>query len=94
MVLIHISNQHLDLTRVFRGWTAAGNQRVAILGYRPDARAAAEGAAPTLAMALAPRQSTLQAMVRGRWRWLGDGRSVEWTDNRADLVAVIGKIRF
>jgi hypothetical protein len=95
IVLLHISNQHLDLTRVFRGWSSAEGRRVAVLGYRPTQGEAAQGAAPTLAIAIAPRQATLEAMIaRGRWRWLGAGRSATWTDDRSNLLGAVGTIRF
>jgi hypothetical protein len=93
VIIIHISNQHLDLTRVFRGWAAAERRAVAFFGYMPSPADQAVGATPAVAVAIAPDPRVLDRLVeRGPWRRLGPGRSVVWTDDRIPLIPAMRQI--
>ena len=93
LVVIHISNRHLDLSRVFRGWEAAEQRRVALFIFQPTSQEAALGATAAIAVAIAPNPAVLESLVRGgKWQWLTPGRKVTWTDDRIDLVAALGDV--
>ncbi len=93
VVMAHISNRHVDMTRVFRAWSAAEQLPVVLFIYEPTPSDMDEGATPSHAVAIAPHPSTLQKMVSGgKWKWLPPGRSVEWTDDRIDLLATFGTV--
>lgn len=95
LVLFHISHRALDLARVFRGWSRATGGAVAVQRWEPDDKAVDEGALPTLAVALAPDDATVRALVDGSdgaWQLLPeDGRAALWTDDSANLMSVLGK---
>ncbi|MEO8216731.1 MAG: fused MFS/spermidine synthase [Acidobacteriota bacterium] len=93
LVVIHISNRHLDLSRVFRGWEAAEHRRVALFIFQPTQQEVSLGATAAIAVAIAPDPAVLEALVKGgQWQWLPPGRQVTWTDDRIDLVAALGDI--
>ncbi len=94
LVMSHISNRYVDMTRVFRAWAEAEQRAVVLYVYQPTAAEAAAGASPSTAVAIAPDRATLETMVAGgRWKWLPPGRSVAWTDDRIDLISTFGKVR-
>lgn len=95
LVVFHISHRSLDLARVFRGWSSATGQSVAVQRWEPDEQAAGEGGLPTLAVALAPAETTVRDLVAGSggaWQLLPpEGRATFWTDDSANLMSVLGK---
>jgi len=94
-VVIHISSRHVDLTRVLRGWSGLEQRRVAVFGFHPTPRDVGEGAVAAIALAIAPDTRVLQKLVGGgKWQWLGSGKEVLWSDDRTDLLAALGEIRF
>ena len=93
VVMAHISNRHVDMTRVFRAWSAESGKPVVFYAYQPEPDDVKLGATPSVAVAFAPERATLERMVAGgKWRWLPPGRSVKWTDDRIDLLATFGNV--
>jgi hypothetical protein len=95
VVALHISNRAFDLARVLRGWSRAEGLPVAIFPFEPTEAEQTEGATLTAGAAIARDPLALERLVAGgNWSWLGEGRSVLWTDDRIDLLAVLGPLRF
>ena len=93
VVMAHISNRHVDMTRVFRAWSAESGKPVVFYAYQPEPDDVKLGATPSVAVAFAPDRATLERMAAGgKWRWLPPGRSVKWTDDRIDLLATFGSV--
>lgn len=94
LVLLHVSNRYLDLFRPVRDWRNRRGHAVAFRMYYATRSDAAKGAFPVDVVAIAPDRRRLAELVaRHRWRWLRDGRTARWTDDKTDLLAAFGKAK-
>jgi len=90
LVVLHISNRHLDLARVARGYGRLRGVPVAHIQWRPSPAAAREGASRTHAVALAPTSGVIDALVdEPGWSLLGAGPAALWTDDKASVFGVL-----
>ncbi len=91
--VFHISNRSLDLSRIFRAWSQATGRPVAIARWEPPAAARAQGAAATVAVALAPDAATIERLLdepSGLWQPLPvTGPASLWSDDHSDLLSVL-----
>jgi hypothetical protein len=88
LIVLHISNLHIDLVPVLRAVARALGLAAAIIRYLPDPET------PHVyveAVALARGPSPLQPLFDRGWQPLGDGRAVLWTDDRSNLLSVVGR---
>jgi spermidine synthase len=87
----HISNRHLDLAPVFRGHAARRGLAMAWCDFRPSPDAVAEGARRSLAVALARDDAALAPLrAAGCWGEMPPGEALDWTDQRASVLGVLG----
>lgn len=90
LVVLHVSNRHLDLARVLYGYAEDRGAPMAYALWEPSAAAAAEGAAWTEAVALSPSPERLAAVLaQPGWRPRPEGEPVRWTDDRSSVVGVL-----
>lgn len=91
LLVMHISNRYVDLSRVFRGWRFANGKRVAIDRYVPGSAEEQLGVLPTVAVAIARSGLAIAPLAATRqWYWLeDDGPAVHWTDDRASLLPIL-----
>lgn len=95
VLVAHISSRHSDLRRVFKGFSDATGLPALVRDYQPTTEHAAEGAARTLAVALANDDAVL-ASLRESGLWIDmpdDVASVHWTDGRSSLLDVLARLR-
>ncbi|MSP58942.1 MAG: hypothetical protein EXR72_01135 [Myxococcales bacterium] len=89
LLLLHISNRHLDLARVVRGASARLGLATVRKRFGPTARQLAEGALESDVVAVARSRTDLAALEREGWRRLDDGEAVTWTDDRSSLIGLL-----
>jgi hypothetical protein len=91
MVLLHISNRHVDLLPVLRGFSSVTGTKVAVSEYRPSEEALAEGASFAVVAVVAPTTETIHKLLQNEtWSQLpASGRQVLWTDSRSDILSVL-----
>ncbi|MEE9578598.1 MAG: fused MFS/spermidine synthase, partial [Gemmatimonadota bacterium] len=93
LVVVHISNRHLDLRRVFRGFSDHTGRPVAYALYEPTETERREYASTTWAVAIAPSAEGLRELLQlPGWRPLPpEVPSVLWTDDFSSIVRVLGR---
>lgn len=91
VVALHISNRHADLRRVVRGYALAHDTPVLFSDHSPSLEEARAGATRTLAVAFSPSGSVLSGLAASPiWTRFGaDVAPVHWTDDHANLLAVL-----
>ncbi len=91
VVVLHISNRHMDLSRVFRGLARRTDFEPLVLEYRPSEEDRAEGAAAAVAAALTRSSAIAKGLKRvGGWRGIEEaGPSTFWTDDHSNLPSVL-----
>jgi len=91
LVLFHISNRHVALQRIFRGWESAGGGTAAMFVFRPTEQQSADGATRAVVIAISPSPERLEELMRsGGWRRIDPATpAVVWTDDHIDMVAVL-----
>lgn len=91
LVLLHVSNRHVKLLRVMKGYAAATGAVVAFADHSPSGPARAEGANRTLVAAISPDPDTIEELLQSLvWERLDpEGKSVVWTDSRSDILSVL-----
>ena len=98
LLVFHISNNYVDLTRVLRGFARASGMKVLAASYRPSPAERERGAAAADAAAISPSEETLRRLdAIEPWGPLPlEGRQVLWTDDRHDIIGVMdwSRLRF
>ena len=92
LLLVHISNRHLDLEPVLAAAAAAGGWEARLLHFQPTQQQVELNQTPSIWIALSPSKQTMQQLVlSGKgWRPLSRRRNaVEWTDDYASLLPLI-----
>ncbi|MFV1988274.1 MAG: spermidine synthase, partial [Gemmatimonadota bacterium] len=91
LILLHITNRHLELQRVFRGFSDRTGRPVAIAEYDPDDDAKDRFAEASRVVAIAPSSGAIEALVDlPAWSALDeDLPSVLWTDQFSSILPVI-----
>lgn len=92
LLLVHISNRHLDLEPVLAAAAAAGGWQARLLHFQPTQQQVKLNQTPSIWIALSPSKKTMQQLVLGGkgWRPLSRRRNaVEWTDDYASLLPLI-----
>jgi spermidine synthase len=91
LLIFHISNNYVDLSRVLRGFSLEMGRRVLVARYRPTRAEQQRGAVSVDAVATSRSEETLRRLEAiPPWRSLPrSGPSVTWTDDRHDLIGVM-----
>jgi spermidine synthase len=93
LVLLHISNRHLDLARVARGVARRLGAHAALQFYVPDDDLAEKKAvAKSMVVALSRSRAAIDRLTSDEnddWDPLGDGPEQTWTDDRSSLFGVL-----
>jgi spermidine synthase len=91
LLVFHISNNYVDLSRVLRGFGRASGMKVLVASYRPPLAERERGAVSVDAVAISRSEETLRRLdAVEQWRPLSlEGRHVLWTDDRHDIIGVM-----
>jgi spermidine synthase len=87
ILLLHISNRHLHVVRVVRALAHQLGLASAHIDYNPSE----DQASAVEAAALARTREPLQPLLERGWSELGPGREVLWTDDRSNLLSLLGE---
>jgi spermidine synthase len=95
LLVFHISNNYVDLSRVLRGFSRETGTRVLVARYRPSQAEQRRGAVSVDAVATSRSEETLRRLEAvAPWRPLpSSGPSVTWTDDRHDIIGVMAWAR-
>ncbi|MSP59158.1 MAG: hypothetical protein EXR72_02255 [Myxococcales bacterium] len=90
VLLVHISNRYMDLSRVLRGGARTLGVRAAIRRFQPDEQLKKERATPSVVVAVSRDRAAIEALEHADWKALEDGgKVVDWSDDRSSLLGVI-----
>ena len=94
VILLHISNRHVDLARVVKGVAGALNLSAMIAHHEPSEEATAEGAVGSTVVAVARKPEVLEALrsATPEVAWGPFRKELEpvvWSDGKADLVRLL-----
>jgi hypothetical protein len=97
LLVFHVSNNYVDLTRVLRGYARETGSRMLVARYRPTAAERARGAFLVDAVATSRSEETLRRLdAVDLWDPLPlEGPSVLWTDDHHDIIGIMdwGRLR-
>ena len=94
MIVLHISNRHMDLSRVV-GAVAAAEGLVAVLKQSNDANDFAKDfRANAIVAVLARQEADLGDLPRQGWLKIDAGTVKPWTDDYSDLLGAIWRRKF
>jgi hypothetical protein len=85
LIVLHVSNRHLDLVPVLRANARQLGVSAAQIRYTPDAETTVQ------AVALARTAAPLEELLARGWSEMGAGREVPWSDDRSNLLSVIAE---
>lgn len=88
-ILVHVSNNYLDVVPVVRGAARELGLPGVHLFWTPSTDEVGWGASPSNVVVLARTPEALQPLVEKKWEALGDSPVVEWTDERSSLLEVL-----
>jgi spermidine synthase len=91
LLIFHISNNYVDLSRVLRGFARETGRRVLVARYRPSPAEQRRGAVAVDAVATSRSEETLHRLEAvAPWRALPSaGPAVVWTDDHHDIIGVM-----
>jgi spermidine synthase len=91
LLVFHISNNYVDLSRVLRGFSRETGNRVLVARYRPSPEERERGAVSVDAAAMSRSEETLRRLdAVPSWGSLpSSGPAVVWTDDRHDILGVM-----
>jgi spermidine synthase len=91
LLLVHISNRHLDLQPVLAAAAAAEGWQARVRDYKPGLADAGRNYTRSIWVALSKDRRTLQQLTGSgeEWRPLSARRAVAWTDDYASLLPLI-----
>lgn len=93
LLLIHISNRHVDLEPVVAGIAASGSWDARVRIFRPTSREVAQNSATSTWVALSPNPNMLKRLAEQggeKWNALSNARRpIIWTDDYASLLPLV-----
>jgi hypothetical protein len=91
LLLFHVSNKYVDLSRVLRGYGRETGSKLLIARYRPTKAERERGAFVVDVVAISRSDETLRRLdAIEPWTPLPvEGPSVTWTDDRHDIIGVM-----